>query len=226
MWMRPDGAPTGGVMALDEELRAAQVPPHWAMYVGVDALEDGAARIAQLGGGAVSPVITVPEVGRMQMMRDPQGAKFYIYEPAGPPQAIPAPPTVQADAHGTRYVSGGVSLEERDLMRDLARGFPLRIVSARSDGSLVPNVALAISDGRGRSVLEVSDVGPLVYVAVPSGSYRVKVTRRGATETRQVTVGGGHQQELAFFWRAEREEYALLHPSDSAIPEADPLGGR
>ena len=87
MWTKSDGAPVGGVMELDDELRAAKVPPHWAMYVGVDKLEDGAAQVTRLGGAGVSPVITVPDVGRMQAMRDPQGAMFYIYEPAGPPQA-------------------------------------------------------------------------------------------------------------------------------------------
>ena len=138
---------------------------------------------------------------------------------AAPPQATPAPPTIQADAHGTRYVSGGVSLEERDLMRDLARGFPLRIVSARPDGSLVPNVALTISDSRGRPVLEVSDVGPRVYVAVPPGSYKVKLNRARATESRSVTVGGGQQRELAFFWRGQREEYTLLQPWGSPVPQ-------
>ena len=56
-------------------------PPFWAMYVGVPKLEDAAAHIKQLGGSEFSPVIEVPTVGRMQMMKDPQGAAFYIYEP-------------------------------------------------------------------------------------------------------------------------------------------------
>jgi predicted enzyme related to lactoylglutathione lyase len=59
-----------------------QAPPFWAMYVGVPKLEDAAASIARLGGRDCSPVIEVPTVGRMQMMLDPQGAAFYIYEPA------------------------------------------------------------------------------------------------------------------------------------------------
>jgi len=52
------------------------------MYVGVPKLEDAAAHITRLGGRETSPVIDVPTVGRMQMMADPQGAMFYIYEPA------------------------------------------------------------------------------------------------------------------------------------------------
>jgi predicted enzyme related to lactoylglutathione lyase len=52
------------------------------MYIGVPRIEDAAAQIARLGGGACSEIIDVPTVGRMQMMKDPQGAAFYIYEPA------------------------------------------------------------------------------------------------------------------------------------------------
>jgi predicted enzyme related to lactoylglutathione lyase len=68
------------------------MPPFWAMYVGVPKLEDAATHIKRLGGTECSPVIEVPTVGRMQMMQDPQGAAFYIYEPATtdqPPEAAP-----------------------------------------------------------------------------------------------------------------------------------------
>src|SRR4029450_9829758 len=44
--------------------------------------DDAVARIKRLGGGEMSPVIDIPSVGRMQMMKDPQGAGFYILQPA------------------------------------------------------------------------------------------------------------------------------------------------
>ena len=71
--------PIAGVMPRPEGMNA---PPFWAMYVGVPKLEDAAAHVKRLGGSEWSPVIEVPTVGRMQMMKDPQGAAFYIYEPA------------------------------------------------------------------------------------------------------------------------------------------------
>jgi uncharacterized protein len=57
------------------------MPPFWAMYVAVPKLGDAVAHIKRLGGGELSPVIEVPTVGRLQMMKDPQGAAFYIIEP-------------------------------------------------------------------------------------------------------------------------------------------------
>ncbi|MGH9348021.1 MAG: VOC family protein, partial [Vicinamibacterales bacterium] len=83
MFNRSGQIPVAGVMARPEGMNAA---PFWAMYVGVPKLEEAAARIRQLGGNECSPMIEVPTVGRMQMMKDPQGAAFSIYEPASAEQ--------------------------------------------------------------------------------------------------------------------------------------------
>ena len=80
MFGRSDQTPVAGLMTRPDEVKA---PPFWAMYVGVPKLEDAAAHIKRLGGSELSGVIDVPTVGRMQMLKDPQGAAFYIIEPTG-----------------------------------------------------------------------------------------------------------------------------------------------
>ena len=79
MFHRNGQVPVAGVMTRPDGMTA---PPFWAMYVGVPKLEEAATHIKRLGGSECSPVIEVPTVGRMQMMQDPQGAAFYIYQPA------------------------------------------------------------------------------------------------------------------------------------------------
>ncbi|HEY0872321.1 MAG TPA: VOC family protein [Vicinamibacterales bacterium] len=88
---RAKDAPSAGFMTKPEEVPG---PPFWSMYVGVPKLEEAAAHIKRLGGQECSPVIEVPGVGRMQMMNDPQGAAFYIYEPASTDQPPEGPPAV------------------------------------------------------------------------------------------------------------------------------------
>ncbi len=78
MFLRGGEIPVGGLMKTPEEVKA---PPFWAMYIGVPDLEAAATQITRLGGSSCSPVIEIPTVGRMQMMTDPQGAAFYIYQP-------------------------------------------------------------------------------------------------------------------------------------------------
>jgi predicted enzyme related to lactoylglutathione lyase len=89
MFSRGGGVPVAGLMTKPEDVPS---PPFWAMYIGVPKLEEAAAHVKRLGGDELSPVITVPGVGRMQMVKDPQGAAFFIYEPATtefPPEAAP-----------------------------------------------------------------------------------------------------------------------------------------
>jgi predicted enzyme related to lactoylglutathione lyase len=91
MFNRSEESAVAGVMTTPEDMKA---PPFWAMYVGVPKLEDAADQIERLGGSECSPVIDVPTVGRMQMMKDPQGAAFYIYEPASDEQRPEGAPEV------------------------------------------------------------------------------------------------------------------------------------
>src|SRR5262245_16154410 len=79
----------GGVMTKPNEVKA---PPFWAMYIGVPKLEDAAADIKRLGGQSHTEVIAIPDVGRLQMMMDPQGAAFYIMEPASAERRPEGPP--------------------------------------------------------------------------------------------------------------------------------------
>jgi predicted enzyme related to lactoylglutathione lyase len=91
VWSTADGTQVGGVMPIPEGMGW---PPHWVMYVGVPALGDAVRQIERLGGRALSPVIDVPEVGRMRTMLDPQGAMFSVYEPVSPPPGAEADPKV------------------------------------------------------------------------------------------------------------------------------------
>jgi len=80
-----------GVAGMMQRPDDMPMPPFWAMYIGVPDFEAAVAHIKRLGGRELSPVIDIPEVGRLQMVADPQGAAFYIMKPASPerPEAPP-----------------------------------------------------------------------------------------------------------------------------------------
>jgi predicted enzyme related to lactoylglutathione lyase len=82
MWTRAGNVSIGGAMTIAAGMN---FPPFWGMYVGVPQLEEAIARIEALGGSTLSPVIEIPDVGRMRTMKDPQGAVFSIFEPSSPP---------------------------------------------------------------------------------------------------------------------------------------------
>ena len=70
-----------GVAGLMERPAGMNMPPFWSMYIAVPKFEEAVAQIKRLGGSELSGVIDVPTVGRMQMLKDPQGAAFYIIQP-------------------------------------------------------------------------------------------------------------------------------------------------
>jgi predicted enzyme related to lactoylglutathione lyase len=53
-----------------------------AMYLGVPNLDAVVAQVKKLGGSTLSELHDMPEVGRFQALKDPQGAVFSILEPA------------------------------------------------------------------------------------------------------------------------------------------------
>jgi len=80
-----------GVMTRPAEMKA---PPFWAMYVAVPQLEEAVSKIKRLGGKTHTDVIEIPTVGRLQMLMDPQGAAFYVIEPASQEERPEGPPQV------------------------------------------------------------------------------------------------------------------------------------
>src|SRR5262245_14896367 len=75
VFKRSGDANVAGVMKTPAGMN---MPPFWSMYVAVPKLTDAVAHIKRLGGSELSQIIDVPTVGKMEMMKDPQGAAFYI----------------------------------------------------------------------------------------------------------------------------------------------------
>lgn len=56
------------------------VPPHWTTYVWVDDVDDAAAKAKGLGGRLLAEPFDIPDVGRMAVVMDPQGAVIQLYK--------------------------------------------------------------------------------------------------------------------------------------------------
>jgi predicted enzyme related to lactoylglutathione lyase len=67
----------GGLMALPDQ----SIPPHWQPYVAVNDPDATAAKAGELGGSTLMEPTDVPQVGRIAVLRDPQGATFGIIRP-------------------------------------------------------------------------------------------------------------------------------------------------
>ena len=63
------------------QLPDASIPPHWQPYVAVDDPDATTAKAKELGASALMEPMDVPKVGRLAVLRDPQGATFGIIKP-------------------------------------------------------------------------------------------------------------------------------------------------
>jgi predicted enzyme related to lactoylglutathione lyase len=81
---RSDGRMAGGVMRLTDEMKSHGARPIWLGYVNVDDVDATVASIEQSGGKTLLPAFDIPDIGRIAMVTDPQGAPFYVMKPIPP----------------------------------------------------------------------------------------------------------------------------------------------
>ena len=82
---RSDGGNAGGVLGLSAEMIAGGAQPAWVGYLYDPDVDARAAAIVAAGGALMTAPHDMPGVGRFAMLRDPQGAAFYLMDPVPPP---------------------------------------------------------------------------------------------------------------------------------------------
>ena len=88
---RSDGKAAGGILPLTDEMQQHGARPTWLGYIHVEDVDRAAAEIEKAGGKTLM-THDIPNVGRIAMVTDPQGAPFYIMKPIPP-----ADPSAQSD---------------------------------------------------------------------------------------------------------------------------------
>ena len=83
MWTADD-APIGGVSHLPEEARAQGARPHWLGYIETDDVDAVVERATELGAEVLTGPDDIPTVGRIVVLRDPQGAVISFFTPETP----------------------------------------------------------------------------------------------------------------------------------------------
>jgi predicted enzyme related to lactoylglutathione lyase len=73
------GRPVGGMAEIPA--RSGEVAPHWTVHFQVSDLDTAAERARALGGAVLHGPTDAPGLGRLLVLRDPQGAGFALLEP-------------------------------------------------------------------------------------------------------------------------------------------------
>jgi hypothetical protein len=104
---------------------------------------------------------------------------------------------------GITYISGGIGLDEEDAIKAQAQNYNLQVTTSNTKGEWLADTNLSIAASDGREVLNVSNVGPLFYAALPPGTYRIEASSNGEQQTKTIKVGGeGKATNLHLIWHA------------------------
>ena len=86
-------------------------------------------------------------------------------------------------------LSGGVDLDQAEMMRKAQSRYPLRIVySVRGSGDYTVPDELAVMQGD-EVIAQLPSAGPWVLMDLPPGNYKLRSTFEGRTTERTVRVG-------------------------------------
>ena len=89
-----NGSFAGGVLPLTSEMQQHGARPTWLGYLYVSDVDQKVADVEQAGGKSLMPATDIPNVGRIAMVADPQGAPFYVMKPIPPEGRENEPSTV------------------------------------------------------------------------------------------------------------------------------------
>jgi len=124
------------------------------------------------------------------------------------------------------YVNGGIGLDEQAAMHRLAKAFPLRVVfSENKNRQFLADVPMMISDASGRPIFELREAGPMLYVVLPQGRYKVSARYKGVIQTHEVTLAGKDGQDLHFHWDGDLRDSPPESPQSAGGVIAALYGG-
>ncbi len=88
------------------------------------------------------------------------------------------------------WMSGGIGDEARDEMRRAAASYSVHLVFSEADGHYLASIPYSVSRANGREIYAGISEGPLLYLKLGPGSYRIAAKLDGAWQSKLVSVGG------------------------------------
>ena len=101
-----------------------------------------------------------------------------------------------------RYMTGGIA-EEAEMMRAIAKEFPLEIVliqKSKAREEFLADVKVQLLNASHQLLLETSTEGPYLYVKLPDGQYWVIATFNNEVKKQKVMVRANKHQKVVVWW--------------------------
>jgi hypothetical protein len=118
--------------------------------------------------------------------------------------ALAADPPV-SDATPPPHASGGIG--DDDPLVGMTGDYNLQFVFAtQGSGEYLADIRVRVADVKGNTLLDTESPGPLFYLRLAAGTYRISADFHGRTVKKSVAVTDRKQQSLYFYWPREGVE--------------------
>ena len=116
------------------------------------------------------------------------------------------------------YVSGGIGIDEVEALHAIAAHYNLRMLFAGRNGEYLSDIDVRIASQTGATLLAVRTEGPLLYVQLPPGRYRIAADSHHSFEARWVNVPLHGGIDANFHWPDRQHDHA---PRRHAVCDGD-----
>ena len=94
-----------------------------------------------------------------------------------------------------------------DPLAAILGDFNLQLVfAAQGSGEYLADVKILIADAKGNTLLDEKSPGPIFFVRLPAGSYRISANFDGTPLQKSITISDRRRQNLYFHWPHEASE--------------------
>lgn len=120
---------------------------------------------------------------------------------SAPTHAGRATPQRRTSGAGVKYLIGGIGAGSRKVLKQQASDYSLHLVTVLG-GKYVTQAHIVISNGSGKTLLDTTGDGPMLYAQLDPGPYTITATLDGRTRKQSVDIRQGRPQELTLSWLA------------------------
>lgn len=91
-------------------------------------------------------------------------------------------------AVGVAVLSGGIGETDKERMRQAADDYNVHLVFSNPRGEYLADVPFSVIDPKGQTVVSGTSEGPLLYLRLPPGNYRVAAALGGSPVGKRIKV--------------------------------------
>jgi hypothetical protein len=103
-------------------------------------------------------------------------------------------------ANGITYLTGGITLDERQEMADQRKSFSLLLKFAARSGKYLGDSSVTVNNAKNAVVFQGTTDGPWLFMNLPTGNYKVTVKNGDVSQTQKISIGKNTHRDVTMYW--------------------------